>query len=184
MTKLVGLPSGEHDDPIVLARVAGNRGLDMPRAVKEAVQNGADIVLFDSQTFAEQWNAFPFEMTHWGVSTDDVRLARRAATTGATLIDWLDVGRPDIHLPVLVRDRKRAKRGDGWCCREIDALQGPLDCAEDISTIIDFDTCSDRAELAALVTLARHSGANGFVTMAPRPVHRAAYVIRSLEKAR
>lgn len=184
MTKLVGLPRGENDDPIVLARVSGNRGLDMPRAEKEAVQNGADIVLLDSQTFAEHCTEFSLELTPWGVTTGEEQLARHAATAGATLIDWRGEGRPEVNLPVLVRDRRRAKRGDGWCCGQIDALRGPFDSSEEISTLVDFGACSDRAELAALVTLARHLGANGFVTIAPKPVHRAAYVICSLEKVR
>ena len=50
--------------------------------------------------------------------------------------------------------------------------------------IVDLGAEADRAVLAAQVAAALEGGAVGFLTVAPSPVRRAAYVIRAVENAR
>lgn len=50
--------------------------------------------------------------------------------------------------------------------------------------LVDLGARTDRAELAAAVTVALEGNADGFVTVAPTAVRRAAHVIRAVERTR
>lgn len=176
--------------PLVIARldepVADDIGV--VAAAKDAIARGADLV----------------ELSAAGVSTavcdalDRIDVGYVVCVSGtdprsdpvyrravALHLDgsWVDPGGiRSARVPVLSTDPALVGPGDGLVV-DPDHLATLADRPDGAGGIVDLTMIGQRAELAAVVTLALEFGATGFLTAAPSPVRRAAYVIRAVELA-
>lgn len=181
--------------PIVLA-AASSIAADQPleTAIKQAIGQGADLVEVPAEqlgpTAATALRVAALAVCVTCERLDDVE---RASPSGAAAVRWtgdparttevrarlgglplvvfdLDVGADHVHRP-----------GDWWVvsweqrARLVDRPAGVLG-------LVDLGARTDRAELAAAVVVALELGAEGFVTVTPTSVRRAAHVIRAVER--
>ena len=175
--------------PLVIARVAVEHSdaAALISVAKGAVGQGADLVEF-------------------GVSCLDGETVGALRAAGVPVVARLDgatgslaggvhavtiPGGNPVVVPAtddLVRftgDQAGIRPGDGLIvtAQHLDDLADLDDRCEAVALIVDLTAVVDRARIAAIVTHALALGAAGFISTAPKPVRRAAYVIRAVEHA-
>jgi hypothetical protein len=179
--------------PLVIAVIPHHWDDDPVAAVKQAHGLGADLVEVGGAHLDDATASALSDLgLAWMVATGDGTEARRAADGGAGAIRWTGTSpAPDLSGcpgadPWIIdggRGRTEAQAdgtlvpvGEGWAVIDDLHRQGR-------PVIVDLGTEQDRATLAAAVTVGLAHGAQGFRTVAPRPVRRAAFVIRAVELA-
>ena len=183
--------------PIVLvASPSIELGQPLETSVKQAVGQGADLVevpvhrLDVSTAVALRDAALPI-----CISCEQLDEIEPALAAGAAALHWngdLAVASSvrarlgpvplvvSVHEPA---DIEALQVGD-WCVVSWEHREWLSSRAAGVLGLVDLGVRSDRAELAATVTVALEGDGDGFVTVAPTAVRRAAHVIRAVERTR
>lgn len=174
-----------HDDP------AGVEPVD--KVLKQAVGQGADVV---ELPFAR------LDSAETGVETERIpvcvvvsSLAELEGVTrlGAVAVRWsgaptrgsvLRRAAPGVPLVWSTTDPDDGPVPGDWLIVPVERCAALAERAPGVIGLIDLGIRSDRAELAALVTLALEGPVDGFVTVSPTTVRRTAHVIRAVERSR
>jgi hypothetical protein len=183
--------------PIVLAAastVVGDQPLET--AIKQAIGQGADLV----EVPAERLGAAPAPALRDSslavcVTCERLDEVDRVSTCGVAAVRWSGVlaSVTEVRarlgsLPLVVFDGAEGpplvRRPGDWWVVSWEQRERLTDRPAGVLGLVDLGARTDRAELAAAVTVALERGADGFVTVAPTSVRRAAHVIRAVERTR
>lgn len=178
--------------PLIIARPAvENIDADALISVaKGAIGQGADLV----EIGASYLDGDTVEALRAAGVPIVARLEGTAAPLAAGLHAVTIPGANPVSVPAsesLVRfscDPVQLRPGDGLVVPaqdldDLDVLNDLDGLSEAVALIVDLTAFVDRAEITAVVTHALALRVAGFITTTPKPVRRAAYVIRAVEHA-
>ena len=183
--------------PIVVAAapsIADDQPLET--AIKQAIGQGADLVevpvaRLDTSGAAGRRASSPAMC----VSCARLDEVDRALDAGAIAVRWVgesyqtdDVRDRLGAVPLVVSGNAAVhgatlRSGDWWVVawEHRHRLEGR---GAGVLGLVDLGACTERAEVAAAVTVAMEGRIDGFVTVAPTAARRAAHVIRAVERTR
>ena len=185
--------------PIVLVVAPSiEGGQPLETWVKQAIGQGADLVevpltRLDPAT-AEAMRDASLAI---GVSCERLADVDGALASGAAALRWngepthlAEVRARVGSIPLVVSmpadaDSEVPALGPGdWLVVPWEHRERLTERATGVLGLVDLGVRTDRAELAAAVTVALEGDIDGFVTVAPTAVRRAAHVIRAVERTR
>ncbi len=178
--------------PLVVARLDGclQEPPGLLTVVKDAAGHGADLVVLPTERVTQTVAVALDEAgVGWMAETSGASGFADAADRGATVVHWTGSGAPPaLDVSAGSRPRVFAAHTDGLGPGDgLVVTPGDLASLSELATgqlgVVDLTGHTDRATLAALVTVALDRGAAAFIADAPRPVRRAAHVIRAVELA-